>query len=110
MAETTSKEKYIEGMGRRKTSVARVRLFASSKASFTVNNKDIATYFPTRELAHTVTEAFDLAKIPGKYKVTAVIKGGGINSQAQALRHAISRALVLNDKELRSPLKKSWFP
>ena len=109
MADTISKEKYIEGMGRRKTSVARVRLFASSKASFTINDKDIATYFPTRELAATATEALELAKIPGKYKITAKIKGGGISSQAQALRHAISRALLLTDKELRTTLKQAGF-
>ena len=109
MADTTSKERYIEGMGRRKTSVARVRLFASSKASFTINDQDISVYFPTRELAATATEAITLAKIPGKYKITAKIKGGGISSQAQALRHAISRALLLTDIELRTPLKKAGF-
>jgi len=102
-------EKYIEGLGRRKTSVARVRLTPASKQSIVVNDKDVATYFPTRELAQVATEAFQMSGTQNKFKVTAVIKGGGISSQAVALRHAISRALTEESHEHRAPLKKAGF-
>ncbi len=107
MSET--KEKYIEGLGRRKTSVARVRLTPAAKMSFLINEKEIAVYFPTKTLANTATEAFAMAKVTDKFKVTAQIKGGGISSQSVALRHAISRALVTITHENRSPLKKAGF-
>jgi small subunit ribosomal protein S9 len=102
-------EKYFESTGRRKTSVARVRLFAASKQSIVINDKDLATYFPTKELARVATEAFETSKTSNKFKVTAVIKGGGISSQAQALRHAIARALTVSERDLRAPLKKAGF-
>ena len=102
-------EKYIEALGRRKTSIARVRMTPAAKQSFVINDKDIATYFPTKELAATVVEALTVSKTPLKYKITAVLKGGGISSQAVALRHAISRALTLESHEMRAPLKKAGF-
>lgn len=102
-------ERYFEAVGRRKTSIARVRITPSTKQSFVINDKDIAEYFPTKELAATVVEAFTVSKTAHKYKVTAMLKGGGISGQAVALRHAISRALVVQDREMRAPLKKAGF-
>ena len=102
-------KKYIESVGRRKTSVARVRLTEAAKNAITVNNRELAAYFPTVELQRVATEALTKVKVPGKYKITALIKGGGISSQAVALRHAISRALIADDKELRTPLKREGF-
>ncbi len=101
------KNKYIETVGRRKTSVARVRITEASKMTYVINDREIASYFPTAELQRVATESFTTAKIPTKFKVTAVIKGGGITSQANAFRHAVARALIENDKELRTPLKKA---
>lgn len=102
-------KKYVEAIGRRKTASARVRLTEASKQSITVNEKELAVYFPTADLQRVVTEAFTTVKEPGKFKITVVVKGGGVPSQAVAVRHGISRALTIIDKEHRSPLKKAGF-
>lgn len=109
MANTEAKNKYIEAVGRRKTSVARVRLFEAPKTSFTINDKDGDTYFPTDALRITVREAFTKSGITQKFRVTAKLSGGGINSQAGALRHAISRALIKLDLNLRKKLKEEGY-
>lgn len=103
------KEHYIEAVGRRKTAVARVRITESAKTNFTINDRDIASYFTTNELQTIVHDAFVKSKVPIKFSISAHIMGGGIHAQAQALRHGISRALILHDEELRPPLKKSGF-
>jgi len=108
-AETTKKERYIEAVGRRKTAVARVRITPAAKASYTMNGKDLAAYFQTTDLQATVTEAFTKSKVPGKYAVSAKIEGGGIASQAEAVRLGISRALIDEDPELRTTVKKLGF-
>jgi len=101
--------RYIATVGRRKTSIARVRLSEQAKTSYKVNNKDLATYFPTKELQLIVEEAIIKSKILSKFHVEARLTGGGIHSQAEALRHGISRALVAYDMELRKRLKKLGF-
>ena len=107
MDDKATKDRYIETVGRRKTAVARVRITPSSKTTFLVNDKELEVYFPTTEMQNIVTEAF--ADIAGKFKVTAVIKGGGMHSQSEALRHGIARALVENNGELRKTLKKAGY-
>lgn len=102
-----TKEKYIESVGRRKTSVARVRITPATKTTFLVNEKELEKYFPTKEMHSLVAEP--LADVKEKFKVTAKINGGGIHSQAEAMRHGIARALVKNSEELRKPLKKAGF-
>lgn len=106
---TDEKTKYIETIGRRKTAVARVRLTPSAKSSCTVNEKDVEAYFPTAELRRVAVEAFTSAKLPEKFRVTAKITGGGTTGQAEALRHALARALIVHDTELRKKLKKAGF-
>ncbi len=108
---TTKKEKnrYIEAVGRRKTAVARVRITETAKAKFTVNDKDGDVYFPTDELKAIVRDALSKSKLPVKFSVSALVKGGGIHAQAEALRHGVTRALVSYDEELRSKLKKLGF-
>ncbi len=101
--------RYISAIGRRKTSIARVRITESSKNSFIVNHKDIATYFPTKELQMIVVEAVEKSKVPTKFHIEGRLRGGGIHSQAEAFRHGISRALVAYDLELRKRLKKLGF-
>src|SRR3989344_5729114 len=100
-------EKYIEAVGRRKTSVARVRIVPATKSSFLVNDKELDVYFSTKELQTIVKEP--LSEIKDKFKIMAKIKGGGIHSQAEAFRHGIARALVLNDQQLRKDLKKAGY-
>ncbi len=104
---TEENKKYIETIGRRKTSVARVRITEAGKSSMVINGKEYAVYFPTLALQVIGRTPFETSKIETKFKVTAVIKGGGISSQAQALRHGIARALVAYDAELRKKLKAS---
>lgn len=107
---TTKKEKYFETVGRRKTSTARVRFTEASKNTFEINGIKLSEYFPTNELQEIVkSDAFDKAKIETKFKVTALVNGGGIHSQAEAVRHGIARALLLVDIELKKPLKKAGF-
>jgi len=108
---TTKKEKnrYIEAVGRRKTAVARVRITETSKVKFTVNDKDADVYFPTDELRAIIRDALSKSKLPIKFSVSALVKGGGIHAQAEALRHGVTRAIVSYDEELRSKLKKLGF-
>ncbi|MEK7551963.1 MAG: 30S ribosomal protein S9 [Patescibacteria group bacterium] len=105
----SSKETYFEAVGRRKTSIARVRMFEAPKNSFTINDKDIEAYFPTETLRMTVKEPMVKSKVTKKFKVTVLLKGGGISSQAGAMRHGISRALMIFDSELRKKLKQAGF-
>ncbi len=102
-------EKYIEAVGRRKTAIARVRIFEAAKASFTVNNKALEVYFPTGQMQVTVKDPFTKLKLAAKFKVQAHIVGGGISAQAEAMRHGISRALLVYDQHLRKDLKPLGF-
>jgi small subunit ribosomal protein S9 len=109
MTAANTKE-YIEAVGRRKTSVARVRLYPAAKTSFIINeHKDLEKYFPIADHQRIAHDPFTVAKIEAKFKVSAHIKGGGVNSQAEALRHAIARALIIYDKELRGREKSAGY-
>src|SRR3989338_8750375 len=99
---------YIEAIGRRKTSVARVRYFAKAAGGITVNGKKLDEYFPTAELRGIAESPMKKAKIE-KYEITVRLSGGGIHSQAEALRHGISRALIESVPELRGELKPLGF-
>ncbi len=101
-----TKTKYIEAVGRRKTSIARVRATPSAKGSFVINDKSIDEYFSTEAQRLIAMEAFVTAKTAEHFAVTAKLIGGGIHSQAEALRHALARILIKVDPELRKTLKK----
>ena len=107
MSDTTNK--YIETVGRRKTSIARVRLTPSAKSAFTVNDKSIEDYFKVAEQRYIVTAAITESKLDQKFTVTVMVKGGGVNSQAEAIRHAIARALITYDLTLRKDLQKAGY-
>ncbi|HZX74178.1 MAG TPA: 30S ribosomal protein S9 [Cyclobacteriaceae bacterium] len=107
MEKKASTKEYIRAIGRRKTATAVVRLYKASKTSYSINGKDLAVYFPTAELKKVVTGAFETATPSEKFDVVVTAKGGGSHAQAEAVRHGISRALVLFDTELRIPLKKA---
>lgn len=98
--------KYIEAVGRRKTSIARVRVFKSNKQTIEINGKDLESYFPTEEMRLIANGPFKEASKEG-FSVTAKIVGGGIHSQAEALSHGISRAIIKEDPESRKTLKKA---
>lgn len=101
-------EKYTEAIGRRKTSIARVRIVPSSKNTFKINDRDLASYFPTEELRKVVEEAVNKVKV-GNFEISAHLKGGGIHSQAEALRHGVARALVKYDESSKTKLKTAGF-
>lgn len=103
----TTKEKYFEAVGRRKTATARVRLTPATKSAYTINDKTLVEYFPVADLQTIVTEAFE--KVEKKFAVSAKVSGGGMNAQAESVRHGIARCLVEFDETLRTPLKKSGF-
>ena len=109
MPTTKDKTNYKEAVGRRKTAIARVRLFPSAKMSMQINDKELEGYFPTSHLQGIVLGPMNKLKITSKFKITAHIYGGGINAQAEALRHGIARALVSHDAELRKKMKKEGF-
>jgi len=109
MAVATTKTRYIETIGRRKTASARVRLTPAPKQEITVNEKELSVYFPTDELQAIVRDAFNAAEIETKFKVTVRVSGGGVHAQAEAVRHGIARALVEQDEELRKRIKKAGF-
>jgi len=106
---TKKSEKYIEAIGRRKEAVARVRMFESKTNSITVNEKPVAEFFKTENLQATAGEALLNTELSNKFEVTAKVNGGGISSQAESVRLAISRALVKFNEELRKDLKKKGF-
>jgi small subunit ribosomal protein S9 len=105
----TTKDTYFEAVGRRKTATARVRLTPAGKASVIVNDKTLVQYFPVVDLQMVVNEPFENAKLEKKFAVTAKVEGGGINAQAEAIRHGITRCLVEFDETLRTSLKKAGF-
>lgn len=108
-AKEKDSERYIETVGRRKTSVARVRITPASKTTFLINGKELESYFPTKEMANIAIQPFSESKEIQKFKVTAHINGGGIHSQSEALRHGIARALVEYSAGLRKTLKKAGY-
>ena len=102
-------DKYSEAVGRRKTAVARVRIWAGdSKKEITVNNKDFTSYFPGAELQEVCMEP--LVKSETKsYKISIKVFGGGLRAQAFAARHGLSRALILMYPESKTILKAFGF-
>ncbi len=101
------KGEYTEALGRRKTAVARVRLYSSKKNEVIINGKKDTEFFGTNELVKKVNEA--LETVSEKYTVSAYVKGSGINAQAEAIRLGIARALVKLDAEARGVLKEKGF-
>jgi len=104
-----TKNKYVETVGRRKTSIARARLTPGAKNSFTINNKSVEDYFKVAEQRTIVISAISEMKLEQKFEISIKVTGGGVNSQAEAIRHAIARALIIYDKTLRKDLKKAGY-
>jgi len=102
-------DKYIEAVGRRKTSTARVRITPASKQTVTVNTKSVDEYFPTTVMRGKVTAPLNVEGLEQKFSVSVQVKGGGISSQSEAVRHGISRALTKFEESLRPPLKSAGY-
>ena len=100
-----AEEVQYRGTGKRKTSVARVRLMPGT-GTITVNGRDAAAYFGRAVLMTLVETPFKVTETTGKFDVIAKLEGGGLSGQAGALRHGISRALLLAGDDYRAVLKK----
>lgn len=106
---TPKPERYFEAEGRRKTAVARTRLFTRGEKTFLVNEKPLEQYFPTFELQQIARASLEIMNCLDKFRVSAKVRGGGLHAQAEAIRHGIARALVLFNPDFRKRLKKAGF-
>ena len=104
----TSAKPYFYGTGRRKKSVARVRLYPGT-GTVTINGRDIDDYFGLETLKLIVNQPFAVTSTQGKFDVVCTAAGGGISGQAGAIRHGIARALLQADETYRPALKKAGF-
>ena len=107
-AKPKSKLNYSYATGKRKTSVVKVRM-TKGTGVITVNGKDVLDYFHTKTLVNMIKSPFVLIGAADKFDISAMADGGGISSQAEALRHGIARALVTFDPINRSTIKKAGF-
>ncbi len=104
----TSAKPYFYGTGRRKKSVARVRLYPGTGV-ITVNGKNIDEYFGLETLKLIINQPFGVTETTAKFDIVATVKGGGLSGQAGAIRHGLSRALVKADETYKPLLKKAGF-
>jgi small subunit ribosomal protein S9 len=99
---------FYYGTGRRKSSVARVRLY-NGTGNVTINKRDIDDYFGLETLKLVVRQPLELTGLTGKFDLVITVEGGGVSGQAGAIRHGISRALVVMNPEYRPALKAAGF-
>jgi len=105
-------EVYFYGVGRRKASVAQVRLFAYDKATdsdFVINKKKLKDYFPVANLQNTFLAPLKAVGLYGKVRATVLVRGGGVTGQVEAVRLGISRALVKYDETFKKTLKELGY-
>jgi len=107
---TIDKTKYIEGIGRRKRAIARVRITPDGKGNFVINDtKDLKEYFSNEELRQVCQASFKKIGKEKDFSVSVRVSGGGMRAQADAIRLGISRALVEHEQMFRGELKKAGF-
>ena len=105
----TKKKVQFWGTGRRKKAIARVRLIPDGNGAITINKRSLDEYFGLDTLKLIVRQPLELTGATSKYDVIVNVHGGGFTGQAGAIRHGISRALVLADEETKPALKKAGF-
>jgi len=106
----TNKGEYYYGMGRRKTAVARVRLYPNGEGNVIVNGKQAQSYFGQREaLLATINSPLRLLELNNAYDMNIKVLGGGVSGQAGAIRHALARALVRVNPEWKPALRRAGF-
>ncbi len=102
------KENIYYATGKRKSAIARTWLTPGT-GEISINNRPVEAYFPVETLRTELLEPFKLTNTTGSFDVKVSVKGGGIAGQAGAVRHGITKALILTDPDLRIPLKKAGF-
>ena len=100
---------YYEGLGRRKTSSARVRLHTGGSGQFLVNGKSYREYFHREVDWINLVEPLQLTQTEGQFDVTVLVQGGGITGQSEAVRMGVARALLKADPEFRNALRRAGF-
>lgn len=106
---TKHSHEYLHTVGRRKSAIARVRLFPKGAGQFVINNLEMVKYFPTVDYQQIVLDPLKLVGLEGKVDVRVMVAGGGKSGQSIAVRHGISRAILLLDPELRKNLRTAGF-
>ena len=101
--------RYIESIGRRKTAVARIRMWTRGEKEILINKKPYKEYFPTYDLQETIFAPLKRMKAADKFKISVKLSGGGFHAQAEAVRHAISRILVEFNPDFRKRLKRVGY-
>ena len=109
MVQADATQQYYYGTGKRKTAIARVRLYADDSGPFIVNSKPMDEYFGWSTWQHTVTDALQVTNMLNRFRVVAKVEGGGVNAQAEAIRHGITRALIAFDPTLKPSLRRAGF-
>lgn len=104
-----NKNVEFAGTGRRKDSIARVRIMPNGKGQFVINNKNIDEYFNLGVYKLVANQPFEVTNTLGKYDVVVNVHGGGLSGQAGAIRHGIARALCKADESLKADIKKAGF-
>jgi len=107
--ETTKDSKFFQGVGRRKTAVAQVRLFPKGSGSITINGRELVDFFPEQLLRNIVTAPLDILALTKQVDITVKVLGGGKTGQAEAVRHGIARATEKFRPENRKELKVEGF-
>lgn len=107
--EAPKTERYFEAIGKRKRSVARVRLFTAGGKENSINGKTVLQYFQSLELKQIAESSLDKMKCQDKIKAQVLVRGGGIHSQAEAVRHGIARALVKFNEDYKKRLRRVGY-
>ena len=106
----TIRSEYYYGMGRRKTAVARVRLFPAGDGNITINGKNARSYFGQRDaLLAVIAAPFRAVELENSYNMTIRVVGGGTSGQAGAIRHALARALVRMNPDFKAALRRAGY-
>ena len=106
MVQAPVEERYYYGTGKRKTSIAKVRLYLDDSGPVLINGKPMEEYFNWQPWQEVVTEAFRVSGTSNRFRMVVRVQGGGVHSQAQAIRHGVARALVVFDDTLKPSLRR----
>jgi small subunit ribosomal protein S9 len=109
LVRASTEQAYYYGTGKRKTSIAKIRLYPDEGGTILVNGKPMDEYFNWKPWQGIITEPFRITETVNRFQVAVRVQGGGVNSQAEAIRHGISRALVVYDETLKAGLRRAGF-
>ena len=109
MVQAATSQEYYYGTGKRKTSIAKVRIYLDDNGPFIVNGKTIEEYFAYKPWRDIIVEPFRISDTVNRFRVVVKVLGGGGHSQAEAIRHGIARALVVYDENMKPALRRAGF-